>query len=189
MTSLERKHYMKYLGILVDSYLSWRYHIDYISSKISQGVGIISRLRHFLPTSTLLRIHRSLIEPYISYGLAAWGQAAASHLNKILLLQKRALRLMYFSDSRTHAIPLFVSSGLLPLNMLYFKHIATLMHNIFSPCAPPKISELFTRSDQIHFYYTRFSASGNFHVQLSRLNVQLLSLSRIGTRIWNKIPP
>ena len=115
-------------------------------------------------------------------------QVAASHLNKILLLQKRALRLMYFSDSRTHANPLFVSSGLLPLNMLYFKHIATLMHDIFSHCAPPKISELFTRSDQIHSHYTRFSESGNFHVQLSRLNQQLLSFSRIGTRIWNKIP-
>ena len=73
MTSLERKNYVKYLGILVDSNLSWRYHIDYISSKISQGVGIISRVRHFLPTSTLLRIYRSLIEPYIFYGLAAWG--------------------------------------------------------------------------------------------------------------------
>ena len=103
-TSLEHKNYVKYLGILVGSNLSWRYYIDFISSKISQGVGIISRLRHFLPTSTLFIIYRSLIEPYISYGLAAWGQATASHLNKILLLQKRALRLMYFSDSRTHAI-------------------------------------------------------------------------------------
>ena len=73
-----------------------------------------------MPTSTLLRIYCSLIEPYISYGLAAWGQAPASHVNKIFLLQKRALCLMYFSDSRTHAIPLFVSSGILPLNMLYF---------------------------------------------------------------------
>ena len=188
-TSLEHKNYVKYLGILVGSNLSWRYYIDFISSKISQGVGIISRLRHFLPTSTLFIIYRSLIEPYISYGLAAWGQATASHLNKILLLQKRALRLMYFSDSRTHAIPLFVSSSLLSLIMLYFKHIATLMHDIFSHCAPPKISELFTRSDQIHSHYTRFSASRNFHVQLSRLNQQLLSFSRIGTRIWNKIPP
>ena len=69
----------------------WTHLAKNISSKISQGVGIISRLRHFLPTSTLLRIYGSLIEPYISYGLAAWGQAAASNLNKILLLQKRAL--------------------------------------------------------------------------------------------------
>ena len=36
------------------------------------------------------------IEPYISYGLIAWEQAANSSLNKILIFQKRALRLMYF---------------------------------------------------------------------------------------------
>ena len=71
LNSLEQKHYVKYLVVLIDSHLSWRYHIDYISSKISEGVGIIARLRHFVPNSTLLKIYRSLIEPYISYGLIA----------------------------------------------------------------------------------------------------------------------
>ena len=60
-------------------------------TKISKGVGIIARLRQFVPTSTLSKIYRSLIEPYISYGLIAWGQAANSSLNKILMLQKRQL--------------------------------------------------------------------------------------------------
>ena len=56
LTSLERKHYVKYLGVLIDSHLSWRYHIEYISSKISKGVGIIARLRHFVPASTPLKL-------------------------------------------------------------------------------------------------------------------------------------
>ena len=141
-----------------------------------------------MPTSTLLKIYRSLIEPYISYGLIAWGKAANSSLNKILILQKRALRLMYFSDRRAHAIPLFVRSGVLHLNMLYFKYSAILMHDISNNRAPSKISELFVRSNMIHSHYTRFSAAGNFYVQRSRLNQLLLSFSRSGVRIWNKIP-
>ena len=40
--------------------------------------GIIARLRHFVPTSSLLKNYRSLIEPYISNGLMAWGQLIAS---------------------------------------------------------------------------------------------------------------
>ena len=98
MVSLERKTYMKYLGVLVDENLSWKHHINYISTKISQGIGIIARLRHLVPRTTLLNIYCSLIEPHISYGLVAWGQAANAHLNKVAILQKRVLRLMYFSD-------------------------------------------------------------------------------------------
>ena len=98
------------------------------------------------------------------------------------------LWLMYFSDRRAHAIPLFVRSGVLLLNMLYFKYSAILMHDISSNRAPSKISELFVRSNMIHSHYTRFSAAGNFYVQRSRLNQLLLSFSRSGVRIWNKIP-
>jgi hypothetical protein len=43
---LESKTFIKYLGILLDSNLSWKAHIDYISLKISKTIGIISRLRH-----------------------------------------------------------------------------------------------------------------------------------------------
>ena len=46
-----------------------------------------------------------MILPYLTYGLAAWGQAAKTHLQKILVLQKRVLRLMYFSEPRAHAVP------------------------------------------------------------------------------------
>ena len=44
-TSLECKDYVKFLGVLIDKNLTWKYHIDYIASKISRVVGIISRLR------------------------------------------------------------------------------------------------------------------------------------------------
>ena len=105
-----------------------------------------------------------------------------------LILQKRAVRLMYFSDRGAHVIPLFLRSGVLPLNMLYFKYLAILMYDISNNRAPSKISELFVPSNMIHSHYTRFSAAGNFYVQRSRLNQLLLSFPRSGVRIWNKTP-
>ena len=38
---LERKDYVKYLGILIDSNLTWKQHLLFISSKISKSLGII----------------------------------------------------------------------------------------------------------------------------------------------------
>ena len=71
MKKLERKSFVKYLGVMIDNNLSWKFHVDYIALKISKTIGIISRLRHFVPTSILLNIYRSFIHPYISYGLLA----------------------------------------------------------------------------------------------------------------------
>ena len=117
-TSLECKEHGKYLGILLDSNLSWKFHIEYVALKISKIIGVIARLRHFVPFCTLLNIYSSLIFPYLSYGLAAWGQAAKTHLLKLLVLQKRVLRLMYFFEPRAHAVSLFITSNILPINML-----------------------------------------------------------------------
>lgn len=89
---LGRKDYVKYLGILVDSNLTWKQHISFISSKIRKSLGIISRLRHFVPNDTLLSIYRSLVQPYITYGIAVRGHAAQTNLDKLLILPKRALR-------------------------------------------------------------------------------------------------
>ena len=45
---LDCKNYVKYLGILIDSNLSWKIHIEYIALKISKIVGLIAKLRHFV---------------------------------------------------------------------------------------------------------------------------------------------
>ena len=57
-----------------------------VALKISRIIGVIARLRHFVPLCTLLSIYCSLIFPYMSYCLAAWGQAAKTHLQKLLVL-------------------------------------------------------------------------------------------------------
>ena len=73
--------------------------------------------RHFVPRSTLVNIYKSLILPHLSYGIVVWGQAAKIHLEKFLKLQKRVLRLIYFEDHASNAIPLFVASKILPYNI------------------------------------------------------------------------
>lgn len=186
--SLELKDYIKFLGVVIDSNLSWKTHIDNIAIKISKTVGIISRLRHYIPTKTLLSIYSSLVSPYLSYGITVWGQAADKYLNKILKLQKRALRLTYFADYTAHAVPLFITSNNLPLNMIYFKSIVNLMHDVFNNVTPPKISNLFTSIDEVHTHDTRSTSIGNYYTKYSRTNQKRKSFSRIGVKMWNSIP-
>ena len=73
-----------------------QFYIEYVALKISKIIGVIARLRHRVSLCTLLNIYRSLICPYMSNGLAALGKATKTHLQKVHVLQKRVLRLMYF---------------------------------------------------------------------------------------------
>ena len=43
---------------MIDSNLTWNYHISYIISKISKTNGVIARLRHFVSSGTLLTLYR-----------------------------------------------------------------------------------------------------------------------------------
>ena len=175
-------------SLIVDSNLTWKYHISYITSKISKTIGVIARLRHFVPTSTLLTLYRSLLSPYLLYGVTVWGQAPQIYLNQILVLQKRALRLIYFAPYRSSAVSLFVSSGCLPIGLLYFKAVSILMHDVLNNLSPRNISNLFSSVNVIHTYSTRFSSAGNLYTKYSRLTHQIKSFSRRGVMIWNSIP-
>ena len=60
-------------------------HIDNVATKSRKTVGLIAKLRHFVPQHTLLNRYHALILPYLSYGLIVWGQASTFHKNLIAL--------------------------------------------------------------------------------------------------------
>ena len=60
----------------------------------------------------------------------AWGTCALTFQRKIVNLQKRALRLIYFSKSKEHTVPFFLKSNCLPLPSLFFRDCSYLMYDI-----------------------------------------------------------
>ena len=121
-------------------------------------------------------IYRSLIFPYTLYGVPVWGQASQCNLKKDFTLQKRALRLIFLASKRSHAIPLFVASNILPANMLYFETVSTIMHDVSTRSTSKNIHELFIHSSYVHVYNTRFLCADNLFVQKCRLHINLLFL-------------
>ena len=63
------------IGVLLDSNLGWKFQINNVALKISRTFGVVALLRHIVPRTTLLNIYQSLILPYLTYCLVAWGQA------------------------------------------------------------------------------------------------------------------
>ena len=71
----ESNDHIKYLSDLLDKNLSWKSHT--ITSKFSKTVGLIAKLRHFIPRCILLNIYQSLIYPSLTHGPTSWGQSLA----------------------------------------------------------------------------------------------------------------
>ena len=117
------------------------------------------------------------------------GICRQKYTDKLLKLQKRVLRLMYFKDNREHSIPLFISSDTLPINILYIRESATLLYDISNEVAPIALQEFFTKTCEIHKYNTRAVANNNLYINFSRLEIQKRSFSRFGSLIWNTISP
>ena len=184
---LECKGRVKYLGVLIDYKLSWKNHVDSIALKISKTIGLLSKLRHFLPYHTLVNIYNSLFTPYLHYSLIVWGQASKTHLNKLLILQKRALRFIYFSDRCDHGVPLFLNAHILPLNFMHYKLLAKTMHDVSNDLVPSNLKDLFIPTAKIHSYDTRGSVSKNFYIHKSNTEIKRKSFSRTGTKLWNEI--
>ena len=174
---------MKYLGVLVDENLSWKHHINYISTKISQGIGIIARLwtlgtTHY-SSKHLLLAHRTA---YFLWSRCFWSSRECSfkqscHFTKVGSSFNVFLRL-YISQCSSFC--LFGNStdknALLQIGCL-----SVTWHQ--NQCVPPNISQLFTCSEQVHSYSTRLSVAWSFYIKQVRTNHQFLSFSRVGAKI------
>ena len=65
---LQKSQSVKYLGVYIDSNLAWNDHIDCICSKISKNLNIMTRLKVYLTSKSLVSVYYSLIYPYLYYG-------------------------------------------------------------------------------------------------------------------------
>ena len=70
---IQQENWVKFLGVLLDCNLSWKYNINELSKKLSRTVGIFHKIRHFVPCDILKTLYYSLFYSFVSYGIAVWG--------------------------------------------------------------------------------------------------------------------
>jgi len=80
---------VKYLGLIIDSKLTWKEHVENIILKVSRSLYMLNKLKFILNTKTLLSLYYALIYPYLNYCCMIWGNAAPYHINKLQSKQKR----------------------------------------------------------------------------------------------------
>ena len=136
--NLNRITITKFLGVKIDENLTWS-HISDVSNKISKTIGIMNRLKCFIPSEILVILYNSLVLPYLNYSVLTWGSSLAN-CDRLLLLQKRAVRIISKAGHRDHTANLFANLKLLRFKDLYYLNLGTFtcmykyMNNAFPSC-------------------------------------------------------
>ena len=105
----------KFLGFIVDEHLSWKHHIDHIHKKVMSAVGILYRMKHFLPVSVKLMIYNALVHSYLNSGIILWGHKSSAERSKLVIAQKKCVRSILCLGFNAHTSVHFKSLRILKL--------------------------------------------------------------------------
>ena len=142
--TIKQEDHIKYLGLMLDSHLSWKTHVSSILKKIKRSIGIICKARHYINLETLVNLYYCLIYPYLVYGIVVWGHTYQSTIDPLYIAQKKVLRIMTFSTFDAHSNPIFQKLKIIKFPDLVYLHTALFMHDYYSENLP--VSLLFCPS-------------------------------------------
>ena len=143
--------HFNFLGITIDETLSWRPHLQIIGNKISRGIGILKKLKHTLPTNTLVTLYISLILPHVYYGNLLWG---FNHSN-ILKLQKTAVRVICNAKYNAHSSMLFKRLNILKVTDVHKLKCLKFYNRYCHGLIPTYFEGMFSPYTRQHNYNTR----------------------------------
>ena len=140
---IKREHVTKFLGVFIDENLSWKQHIDILSSKISKSIGILYESRDVLSKQYLNQLYFSFIHSYVNYANNAWASTSRSKLERLYRCQKHAARVIYHKDRYTHASPLLNDMKALNVFKLNIFNVLCFMYKCKQNLNPPVFRNIF----------------------------------------------
>ena len=114
--------------------------------------------------------------PYLTYNIIVWGSTNPSHLNPLIILQKRIVRILAGSEYLAHSTPLFLKLSILKLLDLHKYFVCMYMFD-------ERNREDFSINHNLN---TR--NRNNLQPKFHRLSKTQHALSYVGPKIWNDLP-
>ena len=114
-----------------------------------------------------------------------WAHGSSTAINKLFLMQKRAIRIVSNSRWDAHTAPLFKKLHILTIFELNKLQIACFMYRINNNMLPSFFSNMFCVNSNVHYHYTR--QSKNYHINSCRTTLLRKTLRISGAVLWNSL--
>ena len=175
----------KFLGVIIDSRLNWKEHIDIVKTKLLKCNGILYKASNILDTESLLMLYNTLFLPYMVYCCEVWGTSCYSNIASIIKLQKKVIRIIFKVNRQSHTSPLFKKLNTLKFTDIVKLKIGCLMYKASINSLPNNLQILFSKRGD---YLPALRYSYLFKVQSSKSSFKSRCISIIGVKYFNELP-
>ena len=147
---IERLYVTKFLGVLIDSELSWKPQTVNIKNKLYRNLAVLKKVKPLLHKEALLKLYCSIFQSHLYYCVELWGNCSKTYLLPIIKAQKHAVRVICNLGSRDHTSSFFKELNILKfMDLVEFK-ILILMFKAWNVNLPKSLQCLFqSKTDNV----------------------------------------
>jgi hypothetical protein len=166
---------LKFLGLTIDTSLTWRHHIIELTSRLNKACYAIRSIKPFMSIEVLRNTYFSHVPSIISYGIIFLGNS--SYSEDIFKIQKRIFGLIMNSGKKTSCRQLFRKLNILPVQSQYILSILSFV---------AKDKDQFISNSQVQKINTR--QTSDLYISIANLTTYQKGVYYQGIKIYNHLP-
>ena len=171
----------KYLGLILDSKLNFKSHIDYIIKKVMKRIGAMYRSKSLLPIRYRKMFANALMLPQFDYLDTIYNRASKTKLAELDTLYKKIAKIVLNVPQTESSINVYRDMKWLPLHLRRQLHLFNYMFRIINDNCPTNFMNKFSYisggsrdGESCNLYLNRSTSNKNFYY--------------LGAKCWNNIP-
>ena len=125
---IEKVNEFRYLGLIIDSNLTWNSHIDHVIKKVKPYIGVFKRIAYICNDHVKKLLYYSFFHSHIMYLITVWSGTSNQNIKKIKTLQNKCIRNLFLNKYRQGKLntrDLYKEQ-----NIINFEHLIELELNI-----------------------------------------------------------
>lgn len=178
----------KLLGVQIDHTLSWDHHIDSILKKCNSLLYLLCRIKKYLNLQNRVLYFNAYILPHLDFCSAVWGSSNQESLNKLLLFQKRAARIILDLPYDTPSDDLFRQLKWMKIHERIIYQKAIQMYKCMNNMCPDYLTSSFKLTNSVHNLNLRSTENNMLYIPKPRTELYRKSFAYSGSKIWNSLP-
>ena len=150
----------KYLGLVLNSKMSFSNHIERVCTRISQYIGVFYNLNRILPSDILLLLYHAFILPHLALHIVIWGASPEVYISKLRIKQNKLLRAILGVEvingiPQERTMVMYEKLGVLTISNLFKSYLFKFLNQLLNGSLPYFYDLLLRPLLSTHNYGTR----------------------------------